>query len=61
MGTYRTFIRTANSFNSFASARKRTVDVRLTFDEARSACEAYNANRTKAQIRNGTKMEFVKE
>lgn len=47
--------------DKFARARKITVDTGLTIDEARSACEAYNNNRTPAQIRKGTKMEFEQE
>ena len=59
--TYRTFIRSASSFNQFPSARRRTVDTRLTLDEARRACENYNGRRTPAQVKRGAKMEFTKE
>lgn len=56
---YKTFLRSATSFGSFAKARKTTVDTGLTYDEARRACDNYNTNRTSAQIRRGTKMEFI--
>lgn len=55
---YRTFKRSATSWETFASARKTTVDTHLTYDQAREACKAYNDNRTPAQVRKGTKMEF---
>lgn len=57
--TYKTFMRSATSFASFAKARKRTVDKGLTYDEARRACENYNKNRTPAEVQAGTKMEFM--
>lgn len=59
--TYTTFKRSATSWQEFARARKITVDRGLTLDEARRACEAFNAARTKRQIDKGTKMEFVYE
>lgn len=55
---YRTFIRSCRNWREFASARKRTVDRGLSYDEARRACEAYNRNLTSRQIKRGTKMEF---
>ena len=61
MTTYKTFKRSCRSWEEFASARKITVDTRLSYDEARDACREYNDNRTKAQIEAGTKMEFTKE
>ncbi|MDE2103156.1 MAG: hypothetical protein KGL39_38275 [Patescibacteria group bacterium] len=61
MPRYYTFLRSARSWQTFASARKRVVDRGLTYDEARRACEAYNSQRTAAQIARGTKMEFTKE
>lgn len=59
--TYRTFKRSCTDWKSFGSARKITVDTGLTAEEALRQCEAYNANRTAAQIRKGTKMEFERE
>ncbi len=58
---FRTFKRSATDWETFASARKITVDTGLTYDEARRACEQFNANRTAAQIRKGTKLEFTAE
>jgi hypothetical protein len=59
--TYKTFKRSATNWEQFASARKITVDRGLTLDEARRACEAFNKNRTSAQISRGTKLEFTAE
>lgn len=61
MTTYRTFKRTAANWQQFASARKRTVDTGLTYEQAQRACREYNANRTAAQIKRGAKMEFESE
>jgi len=61
MATYKTFTRSARNWQEFASARKRTVDTGLSYDEARARCEHFNSNRTAAQIRRGTKLEFTKE
>ncbi len=59
--TYRTFLRTANSFSEFASADKREVGTRLTWKEARRACDEFNNSRTETEIRRGTKLEFEEE
>lgn len=56
---YRTFLRSATSWKQFATATKRTVDRRLTYDEAVRACHAYNTNRNARDIRIGRKMEFT--
>lgn len=61
MATYRTFKRSCRNWQEFSKARKITVDRGLTHDEARRACETFNNNRTTAQERKGTKMEFVVE
>lgn len=61
METYRTFKRSCTDWKSFGSARKTTVDTRLSYDEARNQCQSYNENRTPAQVRKGTKMEFERE
>jgi hypothetical protein len=58
---YRTFKRSCTNWKQFGSARKITDERGLTYDEARRRCEAFNANRTSAQIRKGTKLEFEKE
>jgi len=61
MDTYRTFKRSARNWAEFSSARKVTVDTRLSYDEAQRACQAFNANRSPAQIRKGLKLEFTRE
>lgn len=61
MATFKTFKRSATSFATFASARKITVDTGLTEEEARRQCKSFNDNRTSAQIRRGTKMEYTSE
>ena len=61
MTTYRTFIRSCRNWAQFAHNRKRTVDRRLSYDEARRAADAYNRDRSAAQRRNGTMMEFESE
>lgn len=58
---YKTFKRSATSLNSFASARKITVDTGLTYEQARERCRAFNDNRTARQIKLGTKLEFTQE
>jgi hypothetical protein len=58
MQYYKTFKRSATSFSSFSHARKFTVERGLTFEQASYACKAFNDNRTQAQIRRGTKLEF---
>ncbi len=61
MPTYKTFKRSATSFETMVSARKIVVDRGLTYDEARRSCEAFNKSRTPAQIRKGLKLEFTTE
>jgi hypothetical protein len=61
MNTYCTFLRSCTSWEEFSSARKRIVDRGLTADEARRACKAYNASRSAAQVRRGTKKEWESE
>lgn len=58
---YKTFKRSVTDWKTFASARKITVDTGLTYDEALRQCERFNSNRSAAQIRRGTKLEFTKE
>lgn len=58
MATYRTFTRSARNFEEFARARKVTVERGLTREQATERCREFNANRTAAQIRKGTKLEF---
>ena len=59
--TYRTFKRSARNFDEFARARKITVDRRLSYSEARRACQEFNADLTPAQECRGLKMEFEAE
>ena len=61
MKTYKTFKRSCRNWAEFSSARKTTVDTRLSYDEALRACHAFNAARTPAQVRKGLKMEFTTE
>ncbi len=58
---YRTFKRSARNFAEFANAGKIEIDTGLTISEARSACQAYNDNRTESEIDAGTKLEFEEE
>lgn len=61
MKRYRVFKRSATNFEEFSSARKTTIRRGLTIDEARRMCAEFNDNRTPAQIRAGTKLEFTEE
>lgn len=61
MDYYRTFKRSCRNWQEFASARKITEETGLTYEQARERCEAFNANRTTAQIRKGTKLEFTQQ
>lgn len=61
MATYKTFKRSVTNWREFGSARKITEDRGLSAIEAQRRCEEYNSNRTKAQKRRGTKMEFEQE
>ncbi len=56
---YIVFRRSATCFASFASANKTIVCKGLARDEARRMCSEFNDHRTPAQIRRGTKLEFV--
>jgi hypothetical protein len=57
--TYKTFVRSASNWSEFSSAKKHVQDTGLTYDEAKRACAAYNANLTPSE--KGTKMEFTAE
>lgn len=56
---YTVFKRSCTSFRTMASARKITVERNLTATEAIRLCDSFNNDRTVAQIRRGTKMEFT--
>ena len=58
---YKTFKRSATNWSEFVSARKITVDTGLTEEEALKRCKAYNDNRTSAQVRKGTKLEYTEQ
>jgi hypothetical protein len=58
---YKTFKRSCTGWKSFAAARKITQSTGLTYEQARQECEQFNNNRTPAQIRKGTKLEFTTE
>lgn len=59
MTYYKTFKRSCVNWQQFGSARKITEETGLTYEQARQRCEDYNASRTPAQVRNGTKLEFT--
>lgn len=61
MATYRTFKRSARSFEEFAKARKIPDEDGLTYSEARDRCEAFNMDRSPEEIERGTKLEFEDE
>ena len=56
---YKTFKRSATTWDSFSRSRKITHCTGLTREEARRQCVEWNANRTPAQIRKGTMLEFT--
>lgn len=58
---YKTFLRSCRNWQEFSSARKITQDTGLSYEEARRRCDDYNSTRSKRQIANGTKMEFIRE
>jgi hypothetical protein len=57
--TYTVFKRSCADWKSFASARKITVATGVTETEALRMCEQFNAKRTPAQLRKGTKLEYT--
>lgn len=59
MTTYTVFKRSCTNWEQFSRARKITVATNVDGDTARKMCKEYNDNRTPAQIRKGTKMEFT--
>jgi hypothetical protein len=58
-GNYTVFTRSARTFEQMARARKITARKGLTIEEAHRMCANFNDNRTIAQVRRGTKMEFT--
>lgn len=61
METYRTFLRSAQSFAEFGSAEKFEQETGLTLAEALEACKIFNSRRSDGEIASGTKLEFEKE
>jgi len=59
MTFYKTFKRSCNNWRQFGSGRKITEETRLTYEQARQRCQDFNANRTPAQKRKGTMLEFT--
>lgn len=59
MTYYKTFKRSCTSLKTMARALRVTEETGLTYEQAVQRCEEFNANRTRAQIRKGTKLEFT--
>ncbi len=59
--TYRTFLRSCTSWQSFAKAKKIEQESGLTLAQARELCRDFNSNRNSDEIEMGTKMEFEAE
>jgi hypothetical protein len=57
--TYCTFTRAARNWEEFASAKKVVHDRGLTEEEARAACQEWNANRSAKDVKAGRKMEYT--
>lgn len=56
---YTTFLRSCRNWREFAQAEKIIQDTGLTYEEAREACQQYNANLNESQQEAGTKLEFT--
>ena len=68
MQTYKTFKRSYKIdperpyiTNNFLRGRKITEETGLTYEQALQRCKEYNDNRTSAQKRKGTMLEFTAE
>jgi len=68
MSTYRTFKRSykidpthPHIRNNFLNGRKMTEETGLTYQQALERCKEFNDNRTAAQKRKGTMLEFESE
>lgn len=59
MSEYTTFLRSCKNWREFAQSEKVIQESGLTYEEARQACQDYNANLTEAEEAEGTKMEFT--
>ena len=58
---YRTFLRSATSFEDWSSAEKTTVEEDLTLEQAIEDCKVFNRSRSQSEIASGTKLEFELE
>lgn len=47
--------------NNFLRGRKMTEETGLSYKTARQRCEEFNSNRSAAQKRKGTMLEFTRE
>lgn len=56
---YTVFKRSATNWEQYGSARKYKIQSGLTYEEAQRVCREFNADRTPAQVRKGTKYEFT--
>jgi hypothetical protein len=57
----RVFKRSCTDWKSFFRARKITHAWVRTPDEAIAMCDRFNENRTAAQVRKGTKLEWMED
>ena len=58
---YLIFKRSATGWRSFTQARKYRIKIVDTIEQACRLCDEFNNNRTKSQIRRGTKYEFTSD
>ena len=57
--SYKIFKRSATSFEELARARCWHICFAASLKEAQEICQGFNADRTPAQVRAGTKYEFT--
>ena len=57
---FKVFKRSCRNWEEFARARKFFFAWAMTETEARAMCERFNNNRSAAQIRKGTKLEYTR-
>lgn len=57
--TYTVFRRSATNFEQLARANKKIIRTGLSLEQARALCKEFNDDRTPAQERAGTKLEFT--
>lgn len=61
MRKFKTIKRSYLSWEEIATARTITVERGLTVSEAFDACKLFNANRTRAQIKRGTRLGYTED